>query len=139
MGSLLNICHISSLYSVYFAGQVYTLHISVYTAYVRNVPHCYNSLQAKFAHGNWQRPAWQGRFVSGPPQPHNQADDLLLACLLVERQAKTANMDDDSNDDNSTLGVFYTSSANCSPSLLPRSNTPLFQNQQGEFCMTCAT
>ena len=41
----------------------------------------------RFVHGSWQRPSWHGRFVGVPPAPHPGADDLIVACLLLERQA----------------------------------------------------
>lgn len=44
-------------------------------------------LQMRFARGDWQRPSWQGRFADGPAPPHPGAHDLLVACLLIERQA----------------------------------------------------
>ena len=41
----------------------------------------------RFVDGSWQRPSWHGRFVGMPAAPHPGADDLVIACLLLERQA----------------------------------------------------
>lgn len=36
-----------------------------------------------YARGDWQRPSWQGRNISSTVP--DSADDLYVACLLVER------------------------------------------------------